>query len=188
MQGAEALPHSIPQRCPLPALQRWECSQLPLPIGCSTNLKLRIRDTSRTSEVSFIQYTEVILIGEQSKATYVYLVIWMRVMYSSVNRGCSPKIHPSALNGGLFAPQGTRVLRLWTSTLGWSASGWSVMDSWRSRDSTINWNWDVCEYKACTSLLNGQENKRLIPPGIEPGALSVLDSRDNHYTMESDVN
>ena len=27
--------------------------------------------------------------------------------------------------------------------------------------------------------------KRVIPPGIEPGTLSVLDSRDNHYTMES---
>ena len=25
----------------------------------------------------------------------------------------------------------------------------------------------------------------MIPPGIEPGTLSVLDSRDNHYTMES---
>ena len=27
--------------------------------------------------------------------------------------------------------------------------------------------------------------KNVIPPGIEPGTLSVLDSRDNHYTMES---
>ena len=27
----------------------------------------------------------------------------------------------------------------------------------------------------------------MIPPGIEPGTLSVLDSRDNHYTMESDM-
>ena len=27
--------------------------------------------------------------------------------------------------------------------------------------------------------------KQVIPPGIEPGTLSVLDSRDNHYTMES---
>ena len=25
----------------------------------------------------------------------------------------------------------------------------------------------------------------MIPPGIEPGTLSVLDSRDNHYTTES---
>ena len=25
----------------------------------------------------------------------------------------------------------------------------------------------------------------MIPPGIEPGTLSVLDSRDNRYTMES---
>ena len=24
----------------------------------------------------------------------------------------------------------------------------------------------------------------MIPPGIEPGTLSVLDSRDNHYTTE----
>ena len=31
------------------------------------------------------------------------------------------------------------------------------------------------------------EKKRVIPPGIEPGTLSVLDSRDNHYTMESSV-
>ena len=28
---------------------------------------------------------------------------------------------------------------------------------------------------------------KMIPPGIEPGTLSVLDSRDNRYTMESDV-
>ena len=27
--------------------------------------------------------------------------------------------------------------------------------------------------------------KKVIPPGIEPGTLSVLDSRDNRYTMES---
>ena len=27
--------------------------------------------------------------------------------------------------------------------------------------------------------------KSVIPPGIEPGTLSVLDSRDNHYTTES---
>ena len=27
----------------------------------------------------------------------------------------------------------------------------------------------------------------MIPPGIEPGTLSVLDSRDNHYTMESSL-
>ena len=29
--------------------------------------------------------------------------------------------------------------------------------------------------------------KQLIPPGLEPGTLSVLDSRDNHYTTESYV-
>ena len=28
--------------------------------------------------------------------------------------------------------------------------------------------------------------KEMIPPGFEPGTLSVLDSRDNHYTTESD--
>ena len=33
-----------------------------------------------------------------------------------------------------------------------------------------------------------KKGEKLIPPGIEPGTLSVLDSRDNHYTMESDVN
>ena len=27
--------------------------------------------------------------------------------------------------------------------------------------------------------------EKVIPPGIEPGTLSVLDSRDNRYTMES---
>ena len=27
--------------------------------------------------------------------------------------------------------------------------------------------------------------KKVIPPGIEPGTLSVLDSRDNRYTTES---
>ena len=30
-----------------------------------------------------------------------------------------------------------------------------------------------------------KEDNNMIPPGIEPGTLSVLDSRDNHYTMES---
>ena len=30
-----------------------------------------------------------------------------------------------------------------------------------------------------------QKKKKVIPPGIEPGTLSVLDSRDNHYTTES---
>ena len=30
-----------------------------------------------------------------------------------------------------------------------------------------------------------KQNELVIPPGIEPGTLSVLDSRDNHYTMES---
>ena len=30
-----------------------------------------------------------------------------------------------------------------------------------------------------------KRRKQVIPPGIEPGTLSVLDSRDNHYTMES---
>ena len=30
-----------------------------------------------------------------------------------------------------------------------------------------------------------QKREKVIPPGIEPGTLSVLDSRDNHYTMES---
>ena len=30
-----------------------------------------------------------------------------------------------------------------------------------------------------------QGKKKVIPPGIEPGTLSVLDSRDNRYTMES---
>ncbi len=32
-----------------------------------------------------------------------------------------------------------------------------------------------------------KKKKEVIPPGIEPGTLSVLDSRDNHYTMESSV-
>ena len=30
------------------------------------------------------------------------------------------------------------------------------------------------------------KEKKVIPPGFEPGTLSVLDSRDNHYTTESD--
>ena len=35
-------------------------------------------------------------------------------------------------------------------------------------------------------LLELEEKKNsVIPPGIEPGTLSVLDSRDNHYTTES---
>ena len=29
------------------------------------------------------------------------------------------------------------------------------------------------------------KKEKVIPPGIEPGTLSVLDSRDNRYTMES---
>ena len=30
-----------------------------------------------------------------------------------------------------------------------------------------------------------KRKKQVIPPGIEPGTLSVLDSRDNRYTTES---
>ena len=30
-----------------------------------------------------------------------------------------------------------------------------------------------------------KKKERVIPPGIEPGTLSVLDSRDNRYTTES---
>ena len=30
-----------------------------------------------------------------------------------------------------------------------------------------------------------KKSKKVIPPGIELGTLSVLDSRDNRYTMES---
>ena len=30
-----------------------------------------------------------------------------------------------------------------------------------------------------------KKRKKVIPPGIEPGTLSVLDSRDNRYTTES---
>ena len=36
--------------------------------------------------------------------------------------------------------------------------------------------------------IGGKKNwgkKMMIPPRIELGTLSVLDSRDNHYTMES---
>ena len=33
--------------------------------------------------------------------------------------------------------------------------------------------------------INQREKKAVIPPGIEPGTLSVLDSRDNRYTTES---
>ena len=32
---------------------------------------------------------------------------------------------------------------------------------------------------------NNKKERKVIPPGIEPGTLSVLDSRDNRYTMES---
>ena len=31
----------------------------------------------------------------------------------------------------------------------------------------------------------GKKRKNVFPPGIEPGTLSVLDSRDNHYTTET---
>ena len=39
----------------------------------------------------------------------------------------------------------------------------------------------------CMFLVVGFCTKKnnVIPPGIEPGTLSVLDSRDNHYTTES---
>ena len=33
--------------------------------------------------------------------------------------------------------------------------------------------------------VESKKDKRVIPPGIEPGTLSVLDSCDNRYTMES---
>ena len=41
--------------------------------------------------------------------------------------------------------------------------------------------------KKKNNLWKGEKNekKRVIPPGIEPGTLSVLDSRDNRYTTES---
>ena len=32
-----------------------------------------------------------------------------------------------------------------------------------------------------------KEKKNMSLPGIEPGTLSVLDSRDNHYTTETTV-
>ena len=35
------------------------------------------------------------------------------------------------------------------------------------------------------SLLNKKRAQKVFPPGIEPGTLSVLDSRDNHYTTET---
>ena len=33
--------------------------------------------------------------------------------------------------------------------------------------------------------VENEKNAKVIPPGIEPGTLSVLDSRDNRYTTES---
>ena len=30
-------------------------------------------------------------------------------------------------------------------------------------------------------------DKNKFPPGLEPGTLSVLDSRDNHYTTETQM-
>ena len=32
-----------------------------------------------------------------------------------------------------------------------------------------------------------KKKEKVFPPGIEPGTLSVLDSRDNHYTTETQV-
>ena len=39
----------------------------------------------------------------------------------------------------------------------------------------------------CIQMPRGEKKKKnsVIPPGIEPGTLSVLDSRDNRYTTES---
>ena len=46
-----------------------------------------------------------------------------------------------------------------------------------------------CQHCCSRLILPGETRKRgkqsVIPPGIEPGTLSVLDSRDNHYTTES---
>ena len=41
------------------------------------------------------------------------------------------------------------------------------------------------EKKTATCEKGKKKKKRVIPPGIEPGTLSVLDSRDNRYTTES---
>ena len=59
-----------------------------------------------------------------------------------------------------------------------------------SRDNRYTMESDVNLYTQPTWKYNRETKKgeKLIPPGIEPGTLSVLDSRDNHYTMESDVN
>ena len=35
------------------------------------------------------------------------------------------------------------------------------------------------------NCVQNKRGKKVIPPGVEPGTLSVLDSRDNHYIMES---
>ena len=38
----------------------------------------------------------------------------------------------------------------------------------------------------CINFVGDKKKKNsVIPPGIEPGTLSVLDSRDNRYTTES---
>ena len=37
----------------------------------------------------------------------------------------------------------------------------------------------------CSLTVQKNNLKKVIPPGIEPGTLSVLDSRDNRYTTES---
>ena len=42
-------------------------------------------------------------------------------------------------------------------------------------------------YKMYTfwNKIKGRNYKNKFPPGLEPGTLSVLDSRDNHYTTET---
>ena len=39
--------------------------------------------------------------------------------------------------------------------------------------------------KIYEKIILKKKKKNVIPPGIEPGTLSVLDSRDNRYTTES---
>ena len=44
---------------------------------------------------------------------------------------------------------------------------------------------NTCTVFALTITERRKKKEKVIPPGIEPGTLSVLDSCDNRYTMES---
>ena len=70
----------------------------------------------------------------------------------------------------------------------------SLEEAEQLRDTIDNLEMELTEVKAQLATKGDAEKRlsefiyaKMIPPGIKPETLSVLDSRDNRYTMESAV-